>query len=214
MNSPLPPVSLFIVASNKAINVACNIFACNLYNTRDNFISLIKTLAKVHQCERVESIGCASLRDAKREKKNALNAGNLASLQLTESVSGPIMETYAHHSQLHSHSQCQSQFQPRVPVQLAVGLQVQSSLGLSLMPCWMTFYLIAVNFVPSALFKCKFYFFQLPTPAPPGFSPSLFCGIAQIQLKPQNFWLFVPLHRCWRKASVVRGKRGLHIIKN
>lgn len=118
------------------------------------------------------------------------------------------METYAPHSQLHSHSQCQSQFQHRVPVQLAVGLQVQSSLGLSLMPCWMTFYLIAVNFVPSALFKCKFYFFQLPTPAPPGVSPSLFCGIAQIQLKPQNFWLFVPLHRCWRKASEEEERGG------
>lgn len=48
-------------------------------------------------------------------------------------------------------------------------------------------------------------------PPPPGFSPSLaklFCGIAQIQLKPQNFWLFVPLHRCWRKASKERGERG------
>lgn len=160
---------------------------------------------------RVDWLRFSSCRE---RKKNALNAGNLASLQLTESVSGPIMETYAPHSQLHSHSQCQSQFQPRVPVQLAVGLQVQSSLGLSLMPCWMTFYLIAVNFVPSALFKCKFYFFQLPTPAPPGFSLSLFCGIAQIQLKPQNFWLFVPLHRCWRKASEERGERGVHIIKN
>lgn len=111
---------------------------------------------------RVDWLRFSSCRE---RKKNALNAGNLASLQLTESVSGPIMETYAPHSQLHS--QCQSQFQPRVPVQLAVGLQVQSSLGLSLMPCWMTFYLIAVNFVPSALFKCKFYFFQLPTPSTP-----------------------------------------------
>lgn len=160
---------------------------------------------------RVDWLRFSSCRE---RKKNALNAGNLASLQLTESVSGPIMETYAPHLQLHSHSQCQSQFQPRVPVQLAVGLQVQSSLGLSLMPCWMTFYLIAVNFVPSALFKCKFYFFQLPTPAPLDVSPSLFCGIAQIQLKPQNFWLFVPLHRCWRKASEERGERGVHIIKN
>lgn len=54
--------------SNKAINVACNIFACNKHNTRDNFISLIKTLEKVHQCERVESIGCASLRKKKKEE--------------------------------------------------------------------------------------------------------------------------------------------------
>lgn len=150
----------------------------------------------------------------KKEKKNALNAGNLASLQLTESVSGPIMETYAPHSQLHSHSQCQSQFQPRVPVQLAVGLQVQSSLGLSLMPCWMTFYLIAVNFVPSALFKCKFYFFQLPTPSPRRLSMSVLWHSSN-PIEATKLLIVCPSTSLLAQSKWSEGREGgLHIIKN